>query len=167
RRGPDRPSAGGARGADEDLAKRRVAGTDIPNDIQVAGGIHGEHREQGVGRTGGRVGDLDQPGQVLPAAGRVQEVERACRVWRADVEVDAVGRAPIAGSATRRLKHLSADLVDRRIAVRTKRGVHRAGTGRHFVARSIDVVETVEAHDPLSPAVRTGTDEVVVGAVNQ
>src|SRR6266480_1834489 len=34
--GPARPSAGGARSADEDLAKRRVAGADVPNDIQVA-----------------------------------------------------------------------------------------------------------------------------------
>src|SRR5439155_12043870 len=71
------------------------------------------------------------------------------------------------GSATRRLKHLAGDLVDRRIAVRAKRGVRRAGAGRQFVARGVDIVETVEAHDPLSPAVRTGTDEVVIGGVNQ
>src|SRR5436305_7892405 len=34
--GPARPSAGGARSADEDLAKRRIARVDIANDIQVA-----------------------------------------------------------------------------------------------------------------------------------
>src|SRR5437763_9494678 len=93
-------------------------------------------------------------------------MERAGRVGCADVEVDAVGGATVAGFATRRLEHLARDLVDRRIAVRAKRRVHRAGAGRHFVARGVDVVEPIQAHDPLGPAVRTGTDDVVVCVVD-
>ena len=94
-------------------------------------------------------------------------MERAGRVGCADVEVDAVGGAAVAGFATRRLEHLARDLVDRRVAVRAKRRVHRAGAGRHFVARGVDVVEPIQAHDPLGPAVRTGTDDVVVCLVDQ
>src|SRR5439155_19175652 len=73
----------------------------------------------------------------------------------------------VAGFATRRLEHLARDLVDRRIAVRAKRRLHRAGAGRHFVARGVDVVEPIQAHDPLGPAVRTGTNDVVVCLVDE
>src|SRR5206468_3356141 len=103
----------------------------------------------------------------LTCTGGVQEMERAGRVGCADVEVDAVGGAAVAGFATRRLEHLARDLVDRRVAVRAKRRVHRAGAGRHFVARGVDVVEPIQAHDPLGPAVRTRTDDVVVCLVDQ
>src|SRR3989440_1268396 len=94
-------------------------------------------------------------------------MERAGRVGWADVEVDAVRGAAVAGFAPRRLEHLAGDLVDRRIAVRAKRRVHPAGAGRHFVARGVDVVEAVEALVPLGPTVGTRTHDVVVLEVDQ
>src|SRR5438128_2271998 len=94
-------------------------------------------------------------------------MERAGRIGRADVEVEAVGGASIAGSATCGLEHLAGDLVDRRIAIRAERRVHLAGAGRNFAAHGVEIIEPVEALVPLGPAVGPRAHDVVVLEVDQ
>ena len=118
---PARPAAGRARRAHEYLTLGRVGAAHGPHHFQVAPAVDRKNREERVRRSVGRVGDLDQLGQVLAAAGRIEEVQRSGDVRRADVQVEAGGRGGrgparlgIAGS---RLEHLAGDLVDGRIPV--------------------------------------------------
>jgi len=165
-RRPGGPSAGRARGADEDLALARIGATHRPNGEQVAGGIHGEDREEHVWRPVGG-SDGDKLREVLATVSVVvQEVQRAARVWSTDVHPQSARLASVVGGAAGSLKHLARDLVDGRIAVGAKRRIARA-VSRGHACGGVDVVQAVRAHVPLGSPVGARTDDVVPFQVDE